>query len=83
MPIAEKVIFRVEEIGKEDKQPLMENGPIFKWSLGNIILDKQEEEEDFENLINDIQHHHNDDENSNYVTDDYDGDDNSLGSWEA
>ena len=61
----------------------MENGPIFKWSLGNIILDKQEEEEDFENLINDIQHHHNDDENSNYVTDDYDGDDNSLGSWEA
>ena len=61
----------------------MENGPIFEWSPGNIILVEQEGEEDFDNLVNDLQHHHNDDENSNYVPDDYHGDDDSLGSWEA
>ena len=71
---------RVKEIVKEDKQPLMENGPIFEWSPGNIILDEQEDEEYFENLINDIHHHHNDDDSSDYVPDNSDGYDNSLGS---
>ena len=79
MLITEEVIARVKEIGKEDKQPLMENGPIFEWSLGNIVLDEQEDEEYFENLINDLQNHHNDDEGRDYVPDNYDGDDDSLG----
>ena len=67
MPITEEVISRVKELGKDDKKPLMENGPIFELSQGNIILDDKEDEEDFENMINDLQHHHNDDNNSNYV----------------
>ena len=46
-------------------------------------MDNQEDEEVFDNLINDIQHHHNDDNNSDYLTDDSDGYDNSLESWEA
>ena len=57
----------------------MENGPIFEWSLGNIVLDEQEDEEYFENLINDLQNHHNDDKGRDYVPDNYDGDDDSLG----
>ena len=60
--LTEEVITRVKELGKEDKQPLMENRPIFNWSPGNIILDEQEGEEFFDNLINDLQHHHNDDD---------------------
>ena len=52
----------------------MENGPIFEWSPGNIILDKQEDKEYFDNLINDLQNHHNDDNGSDYVPDNYDGD---------
>ena len=43
MPKTEEVIARVKELGKEDKQPLMRNGPIFEWSSGNIVLDNQEE----------------------------------------
>ena len=39
--ITEEIIVRVEELGKEDKQPLMENGPIFEWVPGNIVLDEQ------------------------------------------
>ena len=70
MPITEELIARIEELGKEDKQPLMENGPIFEWSPGNIILDDQDYEEYFHNLINDLQHHHNDDEDSNCVPED-------------
>ena len=62
---------------------MMENGPIFEWSPGNIILDDQEDEEDFYNLINDLHHHHNDDKNRNYLADNYDGDDNIIGSWES
>ena len=61
----------------------MENGPIFEWIPGNIVFDEQEDEEDFDNLINDLQHHHNDDDYSDYVPDDSDGYVYSLGSWEA
>ena len=61
----------------------MENGPIFEWIPGNIILDKQEDEEVFDNLINDLQHHHNDDNYSDDVPDYSGWDDDSLGLWEA
>ena len=61
----------------------MENGPIFEWSPGNIVLDEQEDKEDFSNLINDLQRHHNDEDDSNYVPDNSDGGDYSLGLWEA
>ena len=60
----------------------MKKGPIFKWIPRNIILDEQEDEEDFNNLINDLQQHHNYDEEGEYVPDDYDEDGDSLGSWE-
>ena len=43
LPITKEVIARVEELGKEDKQPLMENGRIFEWIPGNIVLDEQGE----------------------------------------
>ena len=57
---------------------MMVNRPIFEWSPGNIILNKKEDKEFFDNLINDLQHHHNDDDERNYVTYDYDGYDDSL-----
>ena len=60
----------------------MENGTIFEWSPGNIVLDEQEDKEDVYNLINYLQHHHNDDNDRDYVTDDYVGYDDILGSWE-
>ena len=60
----------------------MEKGPIFEWSPVNIILDEQQGEGFFDNLINDLLNHHNYDDDSNYVPDDSGGDDNSLGSWE-
>ena len=62
---------------------MMENGPILEWILGNIVLDKQENEEVFDNLINYLQYHHNDDDNRDNVPEDSDGDDNSLWSREA
>ena len=58
----------------------MENGTIFEWSQGNIILDKQEDKEVFDNLINDLQNHHNDYGDRGYVQEDYDADDDRLGS---
>ena len=61
----------------------MENGPIFEWSPGNIILENQEDEDFFDNLINDLHHHSNDEENRDYVSEDSDGDANSLGSWKS
>ena len=61
----------------------MENGPVLEWSTGNIVLDMQEDKEIFHKLINGIQHHDNDDNNSDYVTDNYNVDDDRLGSWEA
>ena len=54
MPIKEELTTRIEELGKEDKQPLMENRPIFEWSPGNIILENQEDDEFFDNMINDL-----------------------------
>ena len=73
----------VEDIGEQDRQPLMDNGPIFEQSPGNIILDEQEGEEHFYKLINDLKHHNNDEDKINYVPDNSDGDCDSLGSWEA
>ena len=81
--IKEELITRVEEIGKEDKQPMMENEPIFEWSPGKIILDEQGEVEDFDNLINDVHHHHNYDNDSNCVINNSYRDDDRLGSWVA
>ena len=75
LPITEEVITRIKELGKEDKKLLMENGQIFEWIPGNIILDKKDDKEVFDNLINDLQHHQNDDDNRNYVPDNSDGDD--------
>ena len=37
----------------------------------------------FDNLIKDLQHHHNGDDGRKYVPDDSDGNDDSLGLWEA
>ena len=61
---------------------MMKNGSIFEWSPVNIILDKQEDEEVFDNLINYLKNHHNCDYGSEYVPDNSDGDENSLGSRE-
>ena len=61
----------------------MENRPVFEWIPGKIVLDEQEDEKYFENLINDLQHHHNNDYYSKYLPDGSDGDDSSLGSREA
>ena len=83
LPITEELTTRIKELGKEDKKPLMENGPIFEWIPGNIILDEQEDEEYFDNLINDLQHHNNNDDNINYLPNDSDEDDDRLGSREA
>ena len=46
-------------------------------------MDEQEDKENFDNLINDLQHHHNDNNDSVYALDDSDWDDNSLGSLES
>ena len=46
-------------------------------------MDEQEDEEDFDNLINDLQNHHNYENSRDYVPDNYDEDDNILGSWES
>ena len=46
-------------------------------------MDEQEDREDFDNLINDLQHHHNDNYDRNYVPENSDEDDDSLGSREA
>ena len=43
-PIIEEVITGVKELGKEDKQPLVGNGPIFERIPGNVILDEKEDE---------------------------------------
>ena len=83
VPITEELIARFKDLGEEDKQQLKKNGPIFEWIPGNIVLDKQEDEEDFDNPINDLKHQHNDDDNSDYIPENSDGDDNILGSWEA
>ena len=77
------MITRVKEIGKENKQPLMKNGPIFVWRPGNFILDGQEGKDDFYDLIHDLQNHHNDDNDSNYVPDDSGEYDDSLDSCES
>ena len=61
----------------------MENGPIFEWIQGNIVLDEHVDEAFFDKMINDLQHHHNDDEDSDYVPDDSDEYENIIGSWEA
>ena len=61
----------------------MKNGPIFEWTPGNIIFYEQEDEEDYGNLIKDLQHQHNYGEKRYYVPDDYDEHDNRPGSWEA
>ena len=79
MPIPEELTTMVKEISKEDKQPLTKNGPILKWSPGNIILDEQDNKEYFEKLIHDLNHQLNDENGRNYVPDDYDEDDGSLG----
>ena len=83
LAITREVITRVKELGKEDRHPLMENGPVFERSLGNIILDKKEDKEVFDNLMNDLHHHHNDDNDRKYVSENSDEDDNIIGSWEA
>ena len=57
-PITKEVISRAVELRKEDEHPLMKNGPIFEWIPGNIIMDKQDDEEYFNKLPNDMQYHH-------------------------
>ena len=54
LTITKEVICRVEELGKEDGQPLMKNSPVFECIPGKIIMDKQEYEEDFNNPLNDL-----------------------------
>ena len=45
LPITEELIARVEELGKDDRYPLIKNGPVFEWSPGNIIMDEQDDKE--------------------------------------
>ena len=69
----------MKELGKEDGQPQMKNGPISEWSPRKIIMDKQGDERDFNNLLNDLKCRHKDDDNSVYVLDASDDDEDSIG----
>ena len=66
-PITKEVISRAVELRKEDEHPLMKNGPIFEWTLGNIIIYEKYHEEFFNYLLYDLQYHHNNDDGSGYV----------------
>ena len=61
----------------------MKNGPIFEWIPGNIIMDKQDDEEYFNKLPNDMQYHHKENDNIDYVPEESDDYEDSIGSWEA
>jgi hypothetical protein len=50
LPIMDKVIDRVAELGEQDGHPIMENGPILEWSPGNLIID-----DDNDDNVQDIQ----------------------------
>ena len=43
LPISDEVIRRVEQLAAEQGQPLMENGPIFEWTPGEIIADPEDD----------------------------------------
>ena len=45
LPISDDVIDRVEQLAEEQGQLLMENGPIFKWSPGDLIVDANNDAE--------------------------------------
>ena len=46
-------------------------------------MDRQDDEEYFNNLLNDLQYGPRDNEDSNYVLDEFDDDEDSIGLWEA
>ena len=39
LPISDDVIDRVEQLVEDQGQPLMDNGPIFEWNPGDLIVD--------------------------------------------
>ena len=41
VPVTDDVIARGDELGEEEGQPIMVNGPILKWTCGNPIVDKK------------------------------------------
>ena len=45
-------------------------------------MDEQDDEEDFNDLLNDVQYRHNDDD-SDYILDESDDDKDSIRSWET
>ena len=74
------MIAKVEEIGKEDEHTLMKNCPIFEWISANIIMDDQDDEEDFKKILNDLRYRHNDNYSRYYVQNKSDDDNDSIGS---
>ena len=60
-----------------------EKYPIFEWIPGTIITDKQEDQEDFNDLLNYQKYCQTNDNGSDYVPYKYDNEENIIGSQEA
>ena len=60
--ISDKVIDRVEELANEQGQLLMENGPIFKWTPGDLIVDVDDNVEGMHEEMDQVIYPDNDDD---------------------
>ena len=64
LPIGDKVIDRVEQLAEEQGQPLMENGPIFEWNPGDLIVNVDDDPEAMHKEMDEVEYpdDHNDDD---------------------
>ena len=69
LPISDDVIDRVEQLAQEQGQPLMENGQIFEWSPGDLIVDMDDDPEVMHEKMDEVEYpadddYHNQDPNA-------------------
>ena len=75
LPISDEVIRRVEQLAAEQGQPLMENGPIFEWTPGEIIADPDDDIDMMAIEMEGVHYRDEEDDHNDIMNEDDDDDD--------
>ena len=69
LPISDEVIDRVEELAEEQAQPLMDNGPIFEWTPGDLIVDIDDDPEAMHEEMDEVEYPDDNEDEDEYDAD--------------
>ena len=66
LPISKDIIDKVEQLAEEQGQPIMDNGPIFEWNPGELIVDANDDADAMHEEMEEVEYPDDDDDDQDH-----------------